>query len=197
MAELIYAINSSLDGYIEDENGKFDWTEPSDDAHTYFNDLQRSTGTVLNGRRMYETMRVFDTFDLEDLPDVQRQFAEAWRASDKVVFSTTLDTALGPRARLERTFDPEMVRAMKDNDERDLSIAGPDLAAQAIAGVGGGGLAGQAIRAGLVDRILLRLLPVIVGGGVPALPDGVRVDLSLNDTHRFDDGSVMLDYRVL
>ena len=184
MAELIYAINSSLDGYIEDENGKFDWTEPSDDAHTYFNDLQRSTGTVLNGRRMYETMRVFDTFDLEDLPDVQRQFAEAWRASDKVVFSTTLDTALGPRARLERTFDPEMVRAMKDNDERDLSIAGPDLAAQAI-------------RAGLVDRILLRLLPVIVGGGVPALPDGVRVDLSLNDTHRFDDGSVMLDYRVL
>jgi dihydrofolate reductase len=183
MAELIYAISASLDGYIADENGRFDWSEPSDDAHSFFNDLQRSVGTVLNGRRMYETMRYFDTVDLEDLPDVQRQFAEAWRESEKVVFSSTMDTAVGPQARLERKFEPEAVRAMKEAAERDLSIAGPDLA-------------GHAIRAGLVDRYLLRLIPVIVGGGTPALPDAVHVDLSLNDVHRFDDGSVMLDYRV-
>jgi dihydrofolate reductase len=181
MANLIYAISASLDGYIADENGNFDWTEISEDAHAFFNDLQRSVGTFLCGRRMYETMRVWDTFVLDDLPEIAREFAEAWRATDKVVYSSTLDTVPEPRTRLDRTFDPEVVRTMKDNADRDLSIAGA-------------GLAAEAIRAGLVDQYLLRLVPTIVGGGTSALPNAARVDLTLNTTRRFDDGSVVLDY---
>lgn len=183
MAELIYLINASLDGYIADENGEFDWAEPSDDTHAFFNEFQQSVGTVLNGRRMYETMRVWDDLVLEELPKVQRGFAEAWRASEKIVYSSTMDDTLGPRARLERIFDPEAVRAMKHEAARDLSIAGPNLAAAAI-------------EEGLVDRYVLRVVPAIVGGGTPALPRGVRVDLSLNRTSHFEDGSVVLDYRV-
>jgi dihydrofolate reductase len=183
MANLIYAINASLDGYIADENGNFDWTEPSDDAHAFFNDLQRSVGTFLCGRRMYETMRVWDTFVVDDLPEIPRGFAEAWRATDKVVYSSTMDTVPEPRTRLERTFDPEVVRTMKDKADRDL-------------GIGGAGLAAAAIRAGLVDRYLLRLVPKIAGGGTSALPAATRVDLALNTTRLFDDGSVVLDYRL-
>lgn len=183
MANLVYAISSSLDGYIVDENGNFDWTDLSEDAHVFFNGLQRSVGAFLCGRRMYETMRVWDTFVLDDLPEVQREFAEAWRDTDKVVYSSTLDTVPEPRTRLERTFDPEVVQTMKGDADRDLSI-------------GGAGLAAKAIRAGLVDRYLLRLVPTIVGGGTSALPDAARVDLSLNTTRRFDDGSVLLDYRL-
>jgi riboflavin biosynthesis pyrimidine reductase len=132
---------------------------------------------------MYETMRVWDTYLLDDLPEVQREFAEVWRATDKVVYSSTLDAAPEPRTRLERTFDLEVVQAMKDDADRDLAIAGP-------------GLAAEAIRAGLVDRYLLRLVPTIVGGGTSALPEAARVDLTLNSTRRFDDGSVLLDYRL-
>jgi dihydrofolate reductase len=181
MAELIYAINASLDGYIADESGNFDWTDPSDDAHSFFNDLQRSVGTFLCGRRMYETMRVFDTSVVDDWPEVQREFAEAWRDTDKIVYSSTLDSVPEPRTILERTFDLEAVQTLKDRAERDLQIAGPTLAAEAI-------------RAGLVDRYLLRVVPVIVGGGTRALPDRARLDLALNTTRRFDDGTVMLDY---
>jgi dihydrofolate reductase len=183
MADLIYVINASLDGYIADENGNFDWTQPSEDVHAFFNDLQRSVGTVLHGRRMYETMRVWDTLLLEDLSEVEREFAQAWRATDKIVYSSTLDAVPEPRTRLERTFDPEVVQTMKDAAERDLYIGGP-------------GLAAEAIRARLVDRYLLRLVPTIVGGGTSALPDAARVDLALNTTRRFDDGSVLLDYRL-
>ena len=183
MADLIYAINASLDGYIADVNGNFDWTQPSEEVHAFFNDLQRSVGTELYGRRMYETMMVWDTLLLDDLSEVEREFAEAWRATDKIVYSSTLDTVPEPRTRLERTFDPEVVQAMKDDSDADLSIAGP-------------GLAAEAIRAGLVDRYQLLVVPTIVGGGTPALPDAVRVDLALNTTRRFDDGSVLLDYRL-
>ncbi|HEX9863501.1 MAG TPA: dihydrofolate reductase family protein [Acidimicrobiia bacterium] len=183
MANLIYAISASLDGYIADENGNFDWTHPSDDAHAFFNDLQRSVGTFICGRRMYETMRVWDTLILDDLPEIPREFAELWRATEKVVYSSTLDTVPEPRTRLERTLDPKVVQTMKDNADRDLAI-------------GGAGLAAQAIRAGLVDRYLLRLVPTIVGGGTRALPDAARVDLALNTTHRFDDGTVLLDYSL-
>jgi dihydrofolate reductase len=181
MANLIYAINQSLDGYIADENGNFDWLEPSDDAHAFFNDHQGSVGTSLLGRRMYETMRAWDTFDLDDLPQVQRGFAEAWRATDKVVYSSTLDAVPESRTSLERTFDPETVQTLKDQAERDLSI-------------GGAGFAAEAIEANLVDQYLLRVVPIIVGGGTPALPDGAHVDLVLNTTRRFDDGSVLVDY---
>lgn len=183
MANLIYAINPSLDGYIADENGNFDWAQPSDDAHAFFNDLQQSVGTFLCGRRMYETMKVWDTFLLDDLPEVQREFAEAWRNTDKVVYSSTLDNVPEQRTRLERTFDADVVQAMKDEADRDLQI-------------GGAGLAAEAIRAGLVDRYVLRLVPTIVGGGTRALPDAARVDLALNTTRRFDDGSVLVDYSL-
>jgi dihydrofolate reductase len=181
MANLIYAISASLDGYIADESGNFDWTDPSADAHLFFNDLQRSVGTLLCGRRMYETMKVWDSFLLDDLSEVARGFAEAWRDTDKIVYSSTLDTVSEPRTRLERTFDPQVVRGIKDAADRDLSIAGAALAAEAI-------------RAGLVDRFVLRLVPTIVGGGTSALPDAARVDLALRTTRLFDDGSVLLDY---
>jgi dihydrofolate reductase len=183
MANLIYAINASLDGYVADENDNFDWGHPSEEVHAFFNDLQRSVGTSLYGRRMYETMRVWETLLLDDLSEVEREFAEVWRASDKIVYSSTLDAVPEPRTRLERTFDPEVVQTMKEDADRDLAIAGP-------------GLAAEAIRAGLVDRYLLRLVPTIVGGGSPALPKAARVDLALNTTRRFDDGSVLLDYRL-
>lgn len=182
MADLIYAINPSLDGYIADENGNFDWAAPSDEVHGFFNDLQRSVGTFLCGRRMYETMRVWDSFVLDDLPEVERVFAEVWLATDKVVYSSTLDTVPERRTRVERTFDPQVIRAMKDEAERDLSI-------------GGAALAAEAIRAGLVDRIVLRVVPVIVGGGTRALPDATHLDLTLHTTRRFDDDSVLLEYR--
>jgi dihydrofolate reductase len=181
MANLIYAISASLDGYIADESGNFDWTDPSADAHLFFNDLQRSVGTLLCGRRMYETMKVWDSFLLDDLSEVARGFAEAWRDTDKIVYSSTLDTVSEPRTRLERTFDPQVIRGIKDGADRDLSIAGAALAAEAI-------------RAGLVDRYALRLVPTIVGGGTSALPDAARVQLALRTTRVFDDGSVLLDY---
>lgn len=183
MVELIYLISASLDGYIADEDGNFDWGNPSDDAHGFFSEFQRSVGTVLNGRRMYEMMRVWDTWDVDEMNDVERDFAEAWRASDKIVYSSTLETVSEPRTRLERVFDLGVVQTMKKEADRHLSIAGP-------------GLAAGAIRAGLVDRYVLRVVPVIVGGGTRALPDGARVDLSLDSSRRFDDGSVVLDYRV-
>ncbi len=131
---------------------------------------------------MYETMRVWDEFDLADLPPVQRDFAEAWRATDKVVFSSTLDSVPEPRTRLERRFDPRTVRSMKETADRDLSIAGA-------------GLAAAAIRDDLVDRFLLRLVPTVLGGGTPSLPAGVQLDLAPDAVHRFDDGSVLMEYR--
>ena len=181
MVDLVYAISSSLDGYIADEDGNFDWTDPSEKAHAFFNELQRSVGTFLCGRRMYETMRAWDSLRLDDLSEIEREFAEAWRDTDKVVYSTTLGAVPEPRTRLERAFDSEVVQTMKEKADSDLSI-------------GGAGLAAEAIRAGLVDRYALRLVPTIVGGGISALPDAARADLDLNTTRRFDDGSVLVDY---
>jgi dihydrofolate reductase len=183
MADLIYATIASLDGYISDEDGNFDWARPSEEVHALFNDLQRSVGTFLCGRRMYETMRVWDTLPLDDLPAIEREFAELWRATDKVVYSSTLDAVPEPRTRLERTFDPEDVHTMKAAARRDLSI-------------GGAGLAADAIRGGLVDRYLLLIVPTIVGGGTRALPDAANVELVLDGTRRFEDDTVLLDYRL-
>lgn len=182
MADLIYAINASLDGYIADEDGNFDWVAPSAEVHAFFNDLQRSVGTVLYGRRMYDTMRVWDSLPLADLPAVQREFAELWRGTDKVVYSSTLEAVSEPRTRLERGFDPEAVRTMKAAAGRDLCI-------------GGAGLAAEAMRADLVDRYQLLLVPTIVGGGTRALPDAVKVDLALVAERHFGNGTVLLDYR--
>jgi dihydrofolate reductase len=190
MAKLTYTAITSLDGYIEDEGGKFDWAVPDPEVHTFINDLERPIGTYLFGRRMYETMAVWQTIGLEPAgastgeatsPPEELDFAELWRAADKVVYSRTLDAVWTPRTRLERELDPGAVRRLKDATERDLSISGPDLAQHAFA-------------AGLVDEVHLFLCPVVVGGGKPGLPRGVRVDLELLDERRFGNGVVYMHH---
>jgi dihydrofolate reductase len=182
MARLIYSAIASLDGYTADASGGFEWAAPGADVHAFVNDLEREAGTYLYGRRMYETMAVWETMDVSQEPQVMRDYAEIWRAADKVVYSRTLAEAWTPRTRIERTFDPDAVRGLKAAAGRDLTIGGP-------------GLAGHALRAALVDEIQLFLVPVVVGGGTRALPDGVRLDLELLDERRFPGGAVYLRYR--
>jgi dihydrofolate reductase len=184
MAELIYSAIMSLDGYVADEEGNFDWAEPDDEVHAFVNDLERPIGTNLYGRRMYEVMAYWETaHTVPDQPPEILDYAEIWRAADKVVYSTTLEEASTARTRIEREFDPDAVQRMKADAERDLSIGGPTLAAQAIA-------------AGLVDELHLFVAPVVVGGGTRSLPDGVRWDLDLADERRFRNGVVYLRYRT-
>jgi dihydrofolate reductase len=181
VAKLIYAPIASLDGYVADEDGKWDWSVPDAAVHAFVNDITRPVGTWLLGRRMYDVLVAWETID-DEQPEM-RDFAEIWRSSDKVVYSRTLEEASSARTRIEREFDPGAVRRMKDESERDLSISGPELAAQAL-------------RAGLVDEIHLLLSPIVVGGGNEALPDDVRVPLELLDERRFGNGVVYLRYRV-
>jgi dihydrofolate reductase len=184
MARLIYSAITSLDGYIEDEQGKFQWAAPDDEVHAYVNDLERPIGTQLYGRRMYETMVFWETVSTgpEQLA-VTRDYAEQWRATDKVVFSRTLDAASSARTRIERAFDPEAIRQLKAAASRDITVGGPELAAEAIA-------------AGLVDELHLFAHPIIVGGGKRALPLNAHVRLELLDERRFRSGVVHLHYRV-
>jgi dihydrofolate reductase len=181
MANLIYTAIMSLDGYVADESGNFDWAEPDEEVHTLVNDLERPIGTYLYGRRLYEVMVAWETIT-DELPFI-KDYAEIWRAADKVVFSKTLETVSSQRTRIERNFDPEAIRAMKAAADRDISVGGPELA-------------GQALRAGLIDEIGLFLAPIVVGGGTWALPDGARVKLELLDERRFDNGVVHLHYRT-
>jgi dihydrofolate reductase len=184
MAKLIYSAITSLDGYVADENGNFDWAAPDEEVHAFVNDLERPVGTFLFGRRMYEALVVWETMPTPpEQPDVIRDFAEIWHSADKVVYSRTLDAVSSARTRIERDFDPEAVRQMKALATRDISMGGPDLAAQAI-------------RAGLVDECHLFLTPVIVGGGTPSLPSNVRVHLELLDERRFGNGVAYLHYRI-
>jgi dihydrofolate reductase len=183
VARLIYSALASLDGCVADENGNFDWAMPDEDVHAFANDLERSVGTHLYGRRMYEVMVAWETMSLEDEPEVIRDYASIWRAADKVVFSSTLPEPSRARTRIERDFDVEAVREMKASSERDLGVGGPNLAAQAI-------------RAGLVDELHLLLSPVVVGRGTRWLPDDVRLDLELLDEQRFGNGTVHLHYRI-
>ena len=185
MAKLIYNAISSLDGYIEDADGRFDWAAPDDEVHAFVNDLARPVGTHLLGRRMYETMVVWEELpDLAAQPPAMQDFAEIWQAAEKIVFSKTLQTPSSDSTRIERELDPEAVRRLKARADRDLMIGGSELAAQAI-------------EAGLVDEYQLFLVPVIVGGGKRSLPDGnVRVTLELLDERRFRDGTVYLRYRT-
>jgi dihydrofolate reductase len=183
MARLIYSALASLDGYIEDEQGKFDWAEPDAEVHSFVNDLERSVGTYLLGRRMYEVLVYWETIGLGDQPPYIRDFAEIWRAADKIVFSKTLGSVSSARTRIERDFDREAVRELKASAERELSVAGPELAAHAF-------------RAGLVDEVHLFLSPIVVGGGKRALPDGVRLELELLAERRFAAGVVHLRYRA-
>jgi dihydrofolate reductase len=177
-AKLIYIAMASLDGYIEDSQGRFHWAAPDAEVHQFVNDLQRPLGTYLYGRRMYETMKGWETeYGGPSAQPVERDFANLWRAADKVVYSRTLKQVDTPRTRLERTFDAEAIRAMKAGAKRDLGIGGPELAAHAF-------------RAGLIDEIHLFLAPIIVGGGKQSLPDDVRLKLTLMDERRFEKSSV-------
>ena len=183
MAKLIYATICSLDGYVEDADGKFDWAAPDAEVHAFVNELERPIGTHLYGRRMYETMVFWEASGSgpEEGPEM-RDFAAVWRAADKVVYSTTLAAPSSERTRIEREFDVEAVRRLKEKSDRDLSVGGP-------------GLAAQAIRADLVDEIQLILVPVLVGAGKPALPDGIHRRLELVDQCGFASGVVYLRYR--
>ena len=184
MAALIYGSNVSLDGWTETADGGFDWGEPDEELFAFITDLMRSAGTYLYGRRMYETLAVWETDPvLAGHTELAAAYAEVWQAADKVVYSTTLAEPLTARTRIERTFDPAAVRGMKSTADHDLLIGGPDLA-------------GQAIRAGLVDELVLFVAPVLLGGRNPALPADTRVDLELLDEHRFAGGVVHLRYRI-
>jgi dihydrofolate reductase len=184
MAKLIYSAITSLDGYVADEAGKFDWAEPDEEVHRLVNDLERPVGTYLYGRRMYEVMAYWETAHaLPDQPPFVRDFAEIWQGADKIVYSKTLETAATAKTRIERDFDPETVRQLKASAERDITMGGPDLAAQAF-------------KAGLVDELQLFVAPVVVGGGKRSLPDHVRLKLELLDERRFGSGVVYLRYRT-
>jgi dihydrofolate reductase len=182
MGRLVYTAITSLDGYVNDADGRFDWSTPDPQVHRFVNDAERPIGTYLYGRRLYEVMSSWQDVEVAE-PDYVRDYAELWRAADKVVYSRTLDAVTTPRTRLEPAFDPVVVGRLVADADRDVSIGGPGLAAVALA-------------AGLVDELRVLVTPVVVGGGTPWLPDAVRVDLDLADEHRFDNGVVQLRYAV-
>ncbi len=184
MGKLIYAINTSLDGFTEDATGSFDWSEPDEEVHLLYNDMMRGVGTQLLGRGMYETMSVWETEPsfAEESP-ILADFAAAWQDSDKIVYSATLDNPVTKRTRIVRTFDADEVRAWKAASSADLLVGGP-------------GLAAVALRAGVVDEVRLALSPVTIGAGKPAFPKDVRLDLELIDERRFGNGAVQASYRV-
>ncbi len=184
VAQLIYMAISSLDGYVADEEGAFDWAAPDEEVHAFVNDLLHPIGAYLYGRRMYKTMLFWETASaLAGQPPIVREFAEMWRAADKIVYSRTLKAASSARTRIEHDFDPEAVRRMKAGASSDITVGGSELAAQAF-------------RAGLVDECHLFLAPVLVGGGRRSLPDGLFVRLELLEEHRFTGGAVFLRYRI-
>jgi dihydrofolate reductase len=183
MAKLIYSAIASLDGYVADTDGKFDWSAPDEELHTVVNDLERAVGTYLYGRRMYEVMTAWETMPLAGQPSFMRDYAEIWRGADKIVYSRTLEEVASARTRIERDFDPGAVRELKASAGADLSVGGPHLAARAL-------------EPGLVDELHLFLNPIVVGGGNQALPDDLRLELELLDERRFGNGVVHLHYRV-
>jgi len=183
MGRLQYAVLCSLDGYTVDADGGFGWAMPDEEVHAFVNDLERPVRTHLYGRRMYETLAVWQTMGGPGHPAIENDYADIWRAADKVVWSTKLADVHTPRTRLERVFDSAAIRGLKADSAGDLSIGGP-------------GLAAQALRAGLVDDVHQFLFPVVVGGGTRALPDDVRLDLELVDERRFDSGVVYLHHRL-
>jgi dihydrofolate reductase len=184
MAKLIYAAITSLDGYVADEDGNFDWAEPDEEVHTFINDLERPVGTYLYGRRMYEVLVAWENLpDLADQPPFMRDYAEIWQAADKIVYSRTLESVSTARTRIERDFHPEAVRQMQARAGHDFIVGGPDLATQAF-------------KAGLVDESHLFVAPIVVGGGKQSLPNNVRLQLELLDERRFRNGTVYLHYRT-
>ena len=177
--------NTTLDGFTEDKDGKFDWTEPSEELFRFVTNLVRGTCTHLYGRRMYETMMVWETDpNLAAVSPLMRDFAEIWQAANKIVYSRTLETTSTRKTQLEQTFDPEAIRQLKAASEHGILIGGPELAAHAF-------------RAGLIDECHLFLIPLLVGGGKSALPDNVRMELELLAERRFRNGTVFLRYRTI
>jgi dihydrofolate reductase len=183
MGKLVYSAHASLDGYVKDAAGSFDFTSPDEEVHSFVNDRVRQTGTFLFGRRMYETLAVWETMDTTAQPRVTQDFQTIWSRADKIVYSTGLHSVGTRLTRIERTFDPDEVRAVKQSSVARLEIGGATIAAEAF-------------RAGLVDEVELYLSPVLVGGGLRALPDDVRLGLSLLEEHRFSAGVVFLRYAV-
>lgn len=184
MAKLIYSAITSLDGYVEDSDGNIEWGAPDHEVHTFINDLERSVGTYLYGRRMYDTMVYWETaHTLPDQPPAAREFAKIWQAAEKIVYSKTLQAGSSARTRIERHFDPEAVRQLKATAARDMTV-------------GGSYLATQAIKLGLVDELHLFVAPVTVGGGKPTLPNDIHLNLELLDLRRFDSGVVHLWYCI-
>ncbi|MCC9146165.1 MULTISPECIES: dihydrofolate reductase family protein [unclassified Arthrobacter] len=184
MGRLIYTSITSLDGYVADEAGSFDWSMPDEEVHSFVNGLDRSIGTYLLGRQLYEVMTYWDSVPAEGEPPAILEYAGIWQAADKVVFSRSLSEVTAPRTRLEREFAPAAVRALVEASDGDVSV-------------GGANLAGQALKAGLVDELQQLLSPVVIGGGKRFLPDGLRLDLELLEERRFGNGVVFLRYRVL
>ncbi len=184
MAKLIYSAIASLDGYVADEDGNFEWAVPDEEVHTFINDLERPVGTYLYGRRMYKVMVGWETDPtLADQSPVMQDFAEIWQATEKIVYSRTLQTVSSARTRIERDFDPEAIRQMKARLGSDVIVGGPELAAQAM-------------KAGLVDELHLFVVPIVVGGGKQSLPNNVRQRLELLDERRFGNGMVYLRYHT-
>ena len=183
MARLIYSSIASLDGFIADASGSFEWAAPDEEVHTFVNNLEAPIGTYLYGRRLYEVMQFWQTAPTSGEPPCFVDYASIWKAADKIVYSSTLDAVSTDKTTLEATFDPVAVREMKASHSRDISVGGANLAAQALA-------------ARLVDELQLFVTPVIVGGGTAWLPDDIRLDLDLIDERRFDAGVVFLHYRV-
>jgi dihydrofolate reductase len=183
VTRLIYSAITSVDGYVADERGNFDWATPDDEVHAFVNDLEREIGTYLYGRRMYDVMVPWETMATDGQSAAIGEYAQIWRAAEKIVYSTTLQAPASARTRIERAFAPQAVRQLKASADRDLSVGGPHLAAEAI-------------RAGLVDQYHQFIAPVVVGGGNRWLPDGIHVKLELVDERRFAGGFVHLHYRV-
>jgi dihydrofolate reductase len=184
MAKLIYAAISSLDGYVADSDGNFEWSMPDEEVHRFVNGLERDIGIYLYGRRMYEVMRYWETAPTGNgEPSAEQEFAKTWQAADKIVYSRTLDKVATASTRLEHAFDVQAIQQLKATATRDIAVSGPTLA-------------GQALSNGLVDECHLFLSPIVVGGGTPALPDNVRLQLELLDERRFGNGVVYLRYRV-
>ncbi len=185
MVKLIYSAITSLDGYVADEDDNFDWAAPDEEVHRFVNEVERPVGTYLYGRRMYEVMVAWETaHTLPDQRPFTQDFAKIWQAADKIVYSTTLETVASTRTRIERAFEPDAIRGLKERAARDISVGGPELAAQAF-------------EAGLVDELHLFLTPIVVGGGKQSLPDGIRLNLELLGERRFGNGVVHLHYRTL
>ena len=184
MAKLIFSGITSLDGYIEDERGNFDWAAPDEEVFNFINELERPIGTYLYGRRMYETMVYWETAQaLADQSPSEKEFTEIWQAADKIVYSESMNTVTSAKTRIERRFDPNVILEMKSVSERDITVNGPNLAAQAL-------------KAGLVDEYQLFLTPVVLGGGKPSLPNDVRLECELLSERRFRSGVVFLQYRI-